>query len=78
MIICICVGIIGVLIGQLSGYFFCCYKVAEKTIGRLRVDRSEPDEPPALFLELNTTPESIIDKPYVVLSVEAKDFLPHD
>lgn len=66
------------ILGQFVGYFACCLKVAEKTIGKLRVDHSEPDEPPALFLEMNTDPDSIVNKPYVVLSVEAKDFIPHE
>ena len=78
MIVELLIGIIGVLIGQLSGYFFCCFKMASKNVGKLRVDRSEPDEPPALFLELNTNPENIMNEPYVVLGVEKKDFLPHD
>ena len=47
----------------------------ERLIGTLRVDESDPDDGPYLFLELSTNPEIIKQKEYVTLKVNANNYL---
>lgn len=70
-IICL---IIGILIGLLvSGFIF-----KDKPIGSLRVDSSDPDSGPYLFLEVDSGGMSdIYKKQYVRLRVEIKDYISH-
>ena len=48
-----------------------------RSIGNLRIDNSDPDGP-YLFLELNCGPESFDNKKYVILKVNAENFISHD
>ncbi|MCM1363447.1 MAG: hypothetical protein NC215_00485 [Ruminococcus sp.] len=48
-----------------------------KSIGSLRIDRSEPDEPPCLFLEFHDALSIISNKRYVILEVKNEDFITH-
>ena len=67
-VVCIFLGIVIGVVGMLI-----------RNIGILRVDRSEQDEPPMLFLqELNCYPEEIAKRKYVTLRVLAEDFIPRD
>ena len=66
--------IIGSLIGSLIAYVIWC----PKTIGSLRVDQSDPNEQPYLFLELEQSPEIIKRAKYVTLKVNVKNFISHD
>lgn len=49
----------------------------DRPIGDLRVDHSDPDGGPYLFLELDTDVPTIMRKSHVMLRVKVKDFLPH-
>lgn len=60
------------LIGVLTGYFLFRLRLLRTASGTLRVDRSDPDGP-YLFLELHSSPVSLITKKYVSLLVDAKD-----
>ena len=73
------------LLGNLSigialatgGYFF-SKKVNKPKIvyaGNLRIDNSEPDEPPKLFLELTTDLNDICRADTIKLKVIEKDYL---
>lgn len=65
---------IGVLVGIV------CTTVAtrSKSVGSLRVDRSDPDDGPYLFLELSKDIEEIYRKKYVTFKVSLKNFIPHE
>ncbi len=49
----------------------------DRPVGDLRVDHSDPDGGPYLFLELDTDVPTIMRKSHVMLRVKVKDFLPH-
>lgn len=78
---------IALLIGAVPGVFIgivigiCRFKRAmkEQTVGYLRIDRSEPDEPARPFLELQgSTIESISRKKFIVLKVINENYLSRD
>lgn len=48
----------------------------KKTVnGCLRIDSSDPTEPPYLFLELEENPEVLKHKKYVTLQVNTKSYI---
>ena len=68
VVLCLVCIFIGMLIGRMQ--------IKIKHVGILRIDKSQPDEPPLLFLEeLNCYPEDIAKKKYVTLKVLRKDFI---
>lgn len=70
MIAAIVALLVGILVGR---------RLARpKPIGDLRVDRSDPDGGPYLFLELDTDVPTILHKKHVTFRVKAKDFIPHE
>ena len=67
--------LIGVIIGLIVGRVIS----TGKTIGRLRIDHSEPDEPARLFLELKgVTPDMIAKYKFVMFEVINKSYLSRD
>lgn len=75
--------VIGVLIGICIGIYIGIGRmkkaVEERSVGHLRIDRSEPDEPARPFLELmGNTVESVSKKDFVVLKVINKNYLSRD
>lgn len=65
---------IGILIGVLLGVVLS----RRRSLGNLRVDRSDPTSEPLLFLELDTDVRTIMRKKRVVFKVRVEDFLPHE
>lgn len=65
---------IGILVGVI------CTIVATRTksVGSLRVDTSDTDDGPYLFLELSKDVGVIYQKKYVTLKVNTKSFIPHE
>ena len=65
---------IGILVGIV------CTTVATRTksVGFLRVDMSDPDDGPYLFLELSKDIGEIYRKKYVMFKVSLKNFIPHE
>lgn len=65
---------IGILVGIV------CTTVATRTksVGYLRVDTSDPDDGPYLFLELSKDIGEIYRKKYVIFKVSLKNFIPHE
>jgi hypothetical protein len=63
---------IGILVGIV------CTTVATRTklVGSLRVDMSDPDDGPYLFLELSKDIGEIYRKKYVMFKVSLKNFIP--
>ena len=47
-------------------------------VGTLRVDRSDPDEAPYLFLELEKPVGYIMGRTYVILKVNLKNYNSHE
>ena len=67
--------LIGVAIGLIVGRVI----LTGKTTGRLRIDRSEPDEPARLFLELKgVTPDMIAKYKFVIFEVINESYLSRD
>ena len=70
---------IGVVIGIFIGMERMRKAVEEQSVGNLRIDRSEPDEPARPFLEIrNATIESISQKNFVILKIINESYISHD
>ena len=65
---------IGIVIGVLLGIVLS----RRRSLGNLRVGRSDPTSEPLLFLELGTDVRTIMRKKQVVFKVRVEDFLPHE
>lgn len=67
--------LIGVIIGLIVGRVIS----TGKTMGRLRIDHSEPDEPARMFLELKgVTPDMIAKYKFVMFEVINESYLSRD
>ena len=67
--------LIGLIIGLVVGRVIS----TGKTMGRLRIDHSEPDEPTRLFLELKgVTPDMIAKYKFVMFEVVNESYLSRD
>ena len=47
----------------------------EKPIGTLRIDQSDPDDNPYLFLELETSPDVLKQRKTVMLKVNVENYI---
>lgn len=66
------------LFGILVGIFAVKVIFQEKPIGSLRVDESDPDSGPYLFLELDpNNADAIYKQRYVRLRVELRNYISH-
>lgn len=75
--------IIGVVIGVFAGIFIGTdrmRKAIEKgSVGRLRIDHSESDEPTRMFTELKgVTPDMIAQHKFVIFEVINESYLSHN
>lgn len=69
--------LIGLFFGLLIGYVV--HRASKRKVyGYLRVDHSDPSDPPLLFLELRTDVETIAKQKEVVFKVKVEDFVPHN
>ena len=66
------------VVGVLIGCIFMAIISRVKSVGSLRVDTSDPDDSPYLFLELSKDVDEIYKKKYVTLTVNTKNFIPHE
>lgn len=67
------------LIGAIVGLVVCRLIATSKTMGRLRIDHSEPDEPTRMFLELKgVTPDMISHNKFVLFEVINESYLSRD
>jgi hypothetical protein len=72
------VSIISLIVGQITGYLR-GLKYGKEIFGTLRMDHSDIEEPPYLFLELKGhTVDDISRQKFVTFAVEQKDFLPRN
>lgn len=66
-----------VLVSLVIGYLLGLIDGGRAVCGTLRLDHSDPEEPPYLFLELKGhTIDDIIKQEYITLAVKREDFLP--
>lgn len=72
------VAIGAMIIGVAIGFSIGKAKYYQWPIGDLRVDQSDPDSPPQLFLELDKDVPAVMTKKYVAFRVKAEDFIPHE
>lgn len=71
--------IFGVVIGIIAGLSIGQHLVEQRRIGRLRIDQSDPDDGPYLFLELE--PGGVYKlqhSKYILLKVEERDYISRD
>lgn len=69
----------GLFIGIFIGVGRMKKSIEEQSVGHLRIDRSEPDEPPRPFLEVvGYTIESISKKDFVILKVINENYISRD
>ena len=70
--------VIGLLIGIMVGVLLSRFIFREKPVGSLRVDESDPDSGPYLFLELDPGGmNDIYKKQSVRLRVKIKNYISH-
>lgn len=71
--------ILCMIIGIIIGIVFGRQLFRRDVIGSLRVDQSDPDSGPYLFLELSYEGvDAIYKKKYVVLKVNIQDYISHE
>lgn len=67
------------LIGAIVGLLVCRLSTTRKTMGRLRIDHSEPDDPARMFLELKgVTPDMIAHHKFVMFEVINESYISRD
>lgn len=63
--------VVGLLVGVVVG-FILSFK---KPSGYLRIDRSDKDDAPYLFLELSESVEKVSENEYVILKIKKENFI---
>lgn len=70
--------IIAFLAGFFCGFAVSCIKSSRKEpVGDLRIDTSDPDDNPYLFLELSKDLNFVRRKKYITLKVNTISYIPH-
>ena len=70
---------IGVVIGIFIGTERMRKAIENRSLGRLRIDHSEPDEPARMFTELKgVTPDVIAQDKFVVFEVINESYISHN
>ena len=68
--------VVGMLIGIFVGCILQGKRLTASTMGRLRIDHSEPDEPTRMFVELkNVTPDMIATHKFVTFEVINESYI---
>lgn len=70
--------ILGCVLGTFIGGLCIGLFVKKKPCGYLRVDHSDPSDPPLLFLELETSVEHVTKQKEVTFKVKVENYLPHN
>ena len=70
--------IIAFLVGVLIGTIIYAIAVKTASVGTLRIDQSDPEDSPYLFLELDKNLSTIVSKQYVIMKVNLKNYISHD
>lgn len=67
--------IIAFLVGVLIGTIIYAIAVKTASVGTLRIDQSDPEDSPYLFLELNKNLSYVASKKYVIMKVDMKNYI---
>ena len=72
------IGVTAVLVGGISVGFMAglIFRSPDRPVGTLRIDRSEEDEEPRIFLELYSGTDDIGKRKTVTLNVSTENYLP--
>lgn len=71
--------LVALLVGVIIGLIVCRVVMTKKTLGRLRIDHSEPYEPAKMFVELKgVTPDIIAQYKFVTFEVINESYLSRD
>ncbi len=69
--------LLALVLGFLVGVTASAVLFHAKTIGSLRVDHSDPSEPPYLFLEVEKNPDALENGRIVLLRVRKENLISH-
>lgn len=69
------IAVISVLAGFAAGVAIAIFVYRAERVGTLRIDRSDPSEPPYIFLELNKGVGDISTKKNVILKVKNENYI---
>ena len=69
--------VIGLIVGTVFGFIFGATR-KQPTSGVLRIDNSDPDDKPYLFVELKCDPLALKELPYVTFEVNTENYIPRD
>lgn len=69
------IAVISVLVGFAAGVAIAIFVYRAERVGTLRIDRSDPSEPPYIFLELNKGVGDISTKKNVILKVKDENYI---
>ena len=67
---------IGVIIGVFVGFIAATVIIKARSIGSLKINNSDPDDAPYLFLELSEDVNNLFHKSYVVMKVDIRNDIP--
>lgn len=75
--------LVGILIGVFIGIFVGMTRmqkaIEDQSVGRLRIDRSDPDEPTQMYTELSgITPDMIAQKKFAIFEVVNESYIPRN
>lgn len=72
-IICCLIFACGVAVGLAVGVVI----TYRSPVGKLRIDKSDHEDGPFMFLELSKSIDKIEDKSYIILKVKSESFFSH-
>ena len=67
--------VISFIFGHISGIDITKKTYRNRSLGTIRVDSSDPEDGPYLFLELNAPPSMIAEKDYVMFKVNTESYI---
>lgn len=67
--------LVGYAIGFISGYLTAKEKYFKEPIGTLKIDHSDPDDGPYLFLELTSDPGKIKHNKIVTMKTDCRNYI---
>ena len=70
--------IIAFLVGVLIGTILYAIAIKTASVGTLRIDQSDPEDLPYLFLELKKNLNNIASNKYVIMEVKRENYISHD
>lgn len=68
-------GVLMTILGFAIGFISACIAVLRLKIGTLRIDRSDPNDNPYMFLEISKNVGDFTDRKYVLLEVRNENYI---